>query len=250
MFSENKFDRTDISPMLGNRRKSDFQSARNQLLTLNQFSLASLLLITVGVALTVRWPQVWMVILVGQIVGVVLCTSFLARNIPTGILSIMIRNCTRADGSWSKHRTQHEVSAIRVYKKALLTLFGIVLIPTNILFWLSSNNQAWFNFRVADQQWSELLGGGYLCLPTPEISDQIRLTAMAILVAWLLFSSVLVYEGYFRSLNDLLQGAKLRAREYRLADLELLPPGQEFGSDEVEDSERSADVEADAMSDS
>ena len=41
----------------------------------NQFSIASLLGITLCVAIVIRWPHVWLFILIGQIVMALLCVN-------------------------------------------------------------------------------------------------------------------------------------------------------------------------------
>ena len=200
----------------------------------NQFSLASIILLTMLVAVVVRWPQVWLFILVGQLVLVLLCINYLIRNIPKGILSAMKRNCVLPDGSWCLARENIEVKSIEKYRKSLFALFGLILIPANLLFWIAASNQPWFDFRTANNYWLNSLGGDSISMSIPEISSELRLVTTVILVAWGLFGAVLLFQGHMRTLNELLFEAKLRSRNYRLTELEMLNDCESSWDDSAE----------------
>ena len=184
-----------------------------------------------------------MFIVIGQIVGALLMINFLIRNIPSGIMSVMKRNCVLPNGKKSRRRKAVEQSALVRYRNALIVLLSIVLIPANILFWISSSNEEWFKFEMADRRMTDILGTSFVKLPGFDVPSEVREVAWVILILWSLFSLFVLYEGYMRSLRDLLEGAKTRAREYRLANLEMLPPGEGFGDQESDPAGPSNDVE-------
>ena len=155
----------------------------------SQFSIATLLLVTLAVAIGLQFGRFWPVALgIALVAAIAFASELLIRTLPKSIATLYTYNCTRADGSRSLNREKIEREQFRLFRSNIRLLVLIAFAP-----------------------WIVFVGYEYFS------GDEILITSIILLFT----SFAIVRSGYLYFLKQHIFRMNIRSQNFKLRDLHL-----------------------------
>lgn len=165
----------------------------------SQFTLTTIFLATLLIAILLGFYRYWFVVLlVSEISFVFLGVELLLRQLPAAVKKSVADNCKRADRSWSVNREKSERQAVRKLRSEVWFVFLIVLVPLNLLVW----------FTIQGEQYQQF--------------------GLGLTIIWLGIASVIVRSGYICFVRQFVTELKLRSQDYLLRDIQSARTAPDF----------------------
>lgn len=214
----------------------------NGILNFGQFNLLYLFVLATLVCVAAAWGQYWFAALaVGAVLIVLVCVEALIRNLPTGIVKSIRRNCLRANGTWSEKRALAERKALRKLWQEIGFLVVVLLVPNLFLIWafdtqvmpISLGWSAVESFDSDPVQWKTNLQDesraldrwhGESVRPADKTSYRQLLwrwwpLIVGGILTWIFVCCLAFQKFYFALLKDLSLGVAARFEAYQIYDL-------------------------------